>query len=145
MRGVTRGLYGAVAVAGMVMVYGAGLRAQSARPAAVPAEAKAAKNPEASTPASVEAGSKLYQKYCRFCHGATGKGDSPMAPKGMTPSNLADAKWDRGSSDGEIFWIVQNGAPPKYEMKGLKGKVSDPDTWNIVNFVRTLGGATKSH
>jgi mono/diheme cytochrome c family protein len=68
-----------------------------------------------------------------------------MAPKTMKPSNLADATWDRGSSDGEIFWVIQNGAPPKYDMKGLKGKVSDPDIWNIVNFVRTLGGAAKSH
>jgi mono/diheme cytochrome c family protein len=145
MRGVTRALCGALAVTSVVVLSAAGLTAQSAGPVAVPAEAKKMKNPVPSTPASIEAGSQLFTKYCRFCHGNTGKADSAMAPKTMKPSNLADATWDRGSSDGEIFWVIQNGAPPKYEMKGLKGKVSDPDIWNIVNFVRTLGGAAKSH
>ena len=70
-------------------------------------------------------------------------GDSTMAPKTMKPSNLTDAEWVRGSSEGEIFWVIQNGAPPKYEMKGLKGKITDADTWNIVHFVRSLGGAGK--
>ena len=94
-----------------------------------------------SSPAAIEAGKVLFTKYCRFCHGNTGAGDSTMAPKNMKPSNLTDAEWTRGSSDGEIFWIIQNGAPPKYEMKGLKGKVNDADTWNLVHFVRSLGGA----
>ena len=70
-------------------------------------------------------------------------GDSTMAPKNMKPSNLADAEWTRGSSEGEIFWVIQNGAPPNYDMKGLKGKITDADTWNIVHFVRSLGGAGK--
>ena len=28
-------------------------------------------------------------------------------------------------------------------MKGLKGKLSDTDTWNLVHFVRSLGGVPK--
>jgi mono/diheme cytochrome c family protein len=117
---------------------------QPAGPPAVPEEAKKAKNPVASTPESIQAGAQLYTKYCRFCHGTTGKGDSPMAPKNVKPSDLTDADWVHGSSDGGIFWIIQNGAPPKYEMKGLKGKLSDQDTWHLVNYVRSLGGGTKS-
>ena len=97
-----------------------------------------------SSPAAIDAGKVLFAKYCRFCHGDTGAGDSKMAPKTMTPSNLTDAEWTRGSSEGEIFWIIQNGAPPKYEMKGLKSKVTEQDTWNLVHFVRSLGGVPKS-
>ena len=107
------------------------------------AEAAKLKNPVASNAASVASGQQLFQKYCRFCHGATGKGDSAMAPKDMTPSNLADATWDRGSSDGEIFVVIQEGAGPDFKMKGLKGKVSDTDTWHLVNYVRSLGGVKK--
>ena len=99
------------------------------------------KNPVASSPASIAAGQGAYQKYCRFCHGATGRGDSPSAPQTMKPSNLADATWDRGSSDGEIFTVIQEGAGPEYKMKGLKGKLSEADTWSIVNYLRTLGSA----
>jgi len=143
MRGVSKGAAFALALAAMATATVA-LGAQGG-PSAVPAEAKVMKSPVASTPASIEAGGKLYQRYCRFCHGETGKGDSPMAPKTMKPSNLTDAEWARGSSPGEIFWVISNGAPPKYDMKGVKGKVSDQDIWNIVNFVRSLGGVAKSH
>jgi mono/diheme cytochrome c family protein len=106
-------------------------------------EAAKLKNPIAANAASVATGQQLFQKYCRFCHGATGKADSPMAPKDMKPSNLADGSWDRGSTDGEIFVVIQEGAGPDYKMKGLKGKVSDTDTWHLVNYVRSLGGVKK--
>ena len=111
-----------------------------ALPKTVPAEARKMKAAVPSSPAAIAAGKQLYAKYCRFCHGNTGAGDSTMAPKDMKPSNLTDTTWTRGSSEGEIFWIIQNGAPPEYQMKGLKGKLSDTDTWNLVHFVRSLGG-----
>jgi cytochrome c len=101
------------------------------------------KNPVPTSAASIASGQAVFQKYCRFCHGATGKGDSAAAPKDMKPSNLADATWDRGGSDGEIFVVIQEGAGPDYKMKGLKGKLADQDTWHLVNFVRSLGSAQK--
>lgn len=119
-----------------------GLAAQAA-PQTPRAVAAKLKNPVAANPASVATGQQLFQKYCRFCHGATGRGDSPSAPKDMKPSNLTDTTWDRGSSDGEIFVVIQEGAGPDFKMKGLKGKVSDQDTWHLVNYVRSLGGVAK--
>ena len=142
-----RAVFGGVALA-WVVVTGAIVHAQAAPaptgPAAVPAEAKKMKAAFASSPAAIDAGKQLYTKYCRFCHGNTGAGDSTMASKTMTPSNLTDTTWTRGSSEGEMFWIIQNGAPPKYDMKGLKAKVTDADTWNLVHYVRSLGGVPKS-
>ncbi len=147
MSRVFRGMFGGMAVA-WALTLGVSLMAQTAAPAkgpaAVPAEAKKVKAAFASSPAAIAAGKQLFGKYCRFCHGDTGAGDSKMAPKTMQPSNLTDATWTRGSSEGEIFWIIQNGAPPKYDMKGLKGKITDQDTWNLVHFVRSLGGVPKS-
>jgi mono/diheme cytochrome c family protein len=147
MSSVFRGVFGSVALAWSVAM-GASLLAQTAAPApgpaAVPVEAKKMKAAFASSPAAIDAGKVLFAKYCRFCHGDTGMGDSKMAPKTMKPANLTDAEWTRGSSEGEIFWIIQNGAPPKYEMKGLKAKITEQDTWNLVHFVRSLGGVPKS-
>jgi mono/diheme cytochrome c family protein len=145
MRLVTRGLIGAVGFSWLALA-GAGVLAQSgpAAPAAMPPEAKKLKAAFASSPDAINAGKQLYAKYCRFCHGNTGAGDSTMAPKTMQPSNLMDTTWTRGSSEGEIFWVIQNGAPPKYDMKGLKGKITDADTWNLVHYVRSLGGVPKS-
>jgi mono/diheme cytochrome c family protein len=146
MRRVCSGLLGTVAIL-LIAASGVSLAQApaAAGPAAVPADAKKMKSAVASSAASIEAGAELFQKRCRFCHGNTGKGDSTMAPKTMQPSNLTDPTWVRGSSEGEIFWVIQNGAPPKYDMKGLKGKISETDTWNLVNYVRSLGGVPKSH
>jgi len=137
---VSEGLIGCVA-AHWLMVTGARVLAQTpAPPKEVPAEAKKMKAAVPSSPAAIEAGKQLYAKYCRFCHGDTGLGDGRLAPKNSKPSDLTDKEWTRGSSEGEIFWIIQNGAPPDYQMKGLKGKVADADTWNLVHFVRSLSG-----
>ncbi len=101
-------------------------------------EAQKMKNPVAASPASIKAGQQLFQKNCRFCHGADAKGDGPMAPEGTHPPNLTDDKWDRGSSDGEIYAVIRDGAGPKFDMKGYKSKMTEQEIWNIVNYLRSL-------
>ena len=108
-------------------------------------EGKKLKNPVAATAASIEAGSKTYQKMCAFCHGKDAAGKGPMVPKGMTtPPSLIDAKWERGSTDGEIFLVLREGAGPKFEMKGLKSKLAEENLWHVVNYLRSLGSKSKS-
>ena len=102
------------------------------------AEAKKMKNPVESTAASIAAGKAAYGRNCRFCHNADAKGNGPMAPEGTHPSDLTDAKWDRGSTDGEIFAVIRDGAGPKFDMKGYKSKLSETDIWNVVNYLRSL-------
>ena len=96
------------------------------------------RNPVPATAASIKTGEQLFQKNCMFCHGPTGLGDGKLVPKGMQPANLADDKWDRGSTDGEIHAVIMGGIPDK-KMPGLKGRVTDADAWHIVNFIRSLG------
>lgn len=107
------------------------------------AEAKKIKNPVASSATSIAAGQATYQKMCRFCHGDKAEGNGKMAPKGSNPPNLTDAEWKFGDTDGEIFTVLQNGTPPNFVMKGYKGKVPDPDLWNVVNYLRSLGPQRK--
>ena len=103
------------------------------------AEGKALKNPIKADAASVAAGQALYTKNCQFCHGPKGLGDGPLAPKDVHPANLTDAMWVRGSTDGEIYKVIMEGAGPDFKMKGVKGRLMDNDVWNIVNYVRSLG------
>jgi len=105
------------------------------------AAAKAVKNPVPATAASIKAGEALYQKNCQFCHGPTGLGDGKLAPKDMKPANLTDAKWDHGSTDGEIHAVILGGLMDK-KMPGVKGRMSDTDVWNIVNYLRSIGPKT---
>src|SRR5262249_54485688 len=104
-------------------------------------EAAKMKNPVASSAASIAAGKAAYTKNCRFCHGNDAKGNGPMAPKDTHPPDLTDAKWDRGSTDGEIFAVIRDGAGPKFDMKGYKSKMTETEMWNVVNFLRSV--ATK--
>ena len=97
--------------------------------------------PAPGTPAeSIAAGQALYAKYCRACHGATGLGDGPGAAalKDVKPANLADATWDHGSSDGEIFTVIQKGIPPRLAMNAFEGRLNDTQIWNIVNYIKSL-------
>ena len=102
-------------------------------------EAKKMKNAVPSSAESIAAGKALYTRNCRFCHGDDAKGNGQMAPKDTHPSDLTDAKWDRGDSDGEIFVVLRDGAGPDFKMKGYKGRMSDTDMWNVVNFLRSIG------
>src|SRR5260370_19406969 len=131
-----------VVVLAWVGLVAAGARGQ--QPGGNP-EAKKLKNPVPATPESIAAGQGVYQKFCRFCHGADAKGDGPMAPEGTHPSNLVDDKWDRGSTDGEIFAVIRDGAGPKFDMKGCAGKLTETDMWNVVNYLRSLVPKAKSH
>jgi mono/diheme cytochrome c family protein len=103
-----------------------------------PAAAKL-KNPVKATPDSIKAGETAYGKYCKFCHGPEAKGNGALAPKGTMPPDLTDAKWEHGSTDGEIFTNIKDGIGPKFDMKPMGAKIMDPDIWNIVNFLRSIG------
>ena len=102
------------------------------------ADGKKLKNPVTSSTESIKAGAALYGKYCKFCHGADAKGNGPMAPKDTHPPDLTDAKWDHGSTDGEIFMVIKEGVGPKFDMKGLKSKMTDKEIWNVVNYLHSL-------
>ena len=124
-------------IVGGVLVWTAvtiGAQAHGGDPAAA-----AVKNPIASSPKSIADGQKLYQTNCRHCHGAKGLGDGPLAPTDPSPSNLTDAEWNHGSSDGEIFALISNGAGPDSQMKPMKTKLSNRDIWNVINYIRSLG------
>jgi mono/diheme cytochrome c family protein len=107
-------------------------------------EAKKLKNPVASTPESIKAGEGNYQKFCRFCHGADAKGNGPQAPKDTHPPDLTDAKWDNGSSDGEIFTSIRDGVGPKFDMRAFKSKLTEDQIWEVVNYIRSLGPQQKA-
>jgi mono/diheme cytochrome c family protein len=134
MRRVSNGFLFSVVV---VLAVLAGLSASAQQPGGSE-EGKKLKNPVASSPDSIKAGAASFAKYCKFCHNADAKGNGPMAPKDTHPSDLTDAKWDRGSTDGEIFMVIKEGAGPKFDMKGFKSKMTDQEIWNVVNYLHSL-------
>ena len=108
-------------------------------------EAAKLKNPVPANAASVAAGQTAYAKQCAGCHGDTGKGDGSMGEElNPKPSNLTDADWKHGSTDGEIFVLIRDGGSKGTGMKGYKSKLTEHQIWDVVNYVRSLG-PVKSH
>ena len=100
------------------------------------------KNPVASSAASIAAGKKLYDAQCASCHGPTGKGDGKAgALLKPLPSDISDTEWKHGSSDGEIFTVIRDGAR-QTGMRAYGSKVPANDIWNLVNYVRSLSPKT---
>lgn len=104
-------------------------------------EAQKIKNPVPADTESIEAGKKLYQRYCASCHGPQAKGDGGLALSGGTPSDLTDETWDYGSTDGEIFVVIRDGVSS--DMLAYKDKLNEKQIWQIVNFIRSLGPKPK--
>jgi len=107
-------------------------------------EAAKMKNPVKADATSIAAGQKLYDSNCAGCHGDTGKGDGSMGedlnPK---PSNLVDADWKHGSTDGELFLVIRDGAR-NTGMKAFGKKMTAHQIWDVINYIRSIGPA-KSH
>ena len=104
-------------------------------------EAVGIKNPTAPTPESVPNGKKLFVFFCAACHGPGGKGDGGIygAFGGGSPTDLTDDEFQSVMTDGEIFWAIKEGIG-LVEMGGMKKRMTDPQIWDIVSFVRSLGG-----
>jgi mono/diheme cytochrome c family protein len=94
--------------------------------------------------ASTEEGEKLYGTECAACHGLEGN-NPPDAGRWMYP-RAADltSREVQQYSDRELFWILKNGV----RLSGMPafGKVeTDENIWNLIQYVRTLPSALKSH
>ena len=97
------------------------------------------KNPVAVNAASLTEGKQLFTKQCAPCHGALGKGDGKAgATLKPLPSDLTDATWKHGSTDGEIFTVIRDGVK-ETSMRGFTGKMTSKELWTVVNYVCSLG------
>ena len=112
-------------------------------PKIVNAQAAKLKNPLTSNAATVDAGRELYLTHCASCHGKKGKGDGGQALGGGTPSDLTDATWEHGSTDGEIYWVIREGIESNADMLAYKKTLSEKETWQIVVFIRSIGPKKK--
>lgn len=102
-------------------------------------EAAARKNPVPADAKSLAEGKELYVANCLDCHGETGKGDGPMAAYTgePLPSDLSDAEWKHGSSDGEIFKVIHEGVE-NTGMKNFDKDLTEQQIWHLVNYVKSL-------
>jgi mono/diheme cytochrome c family protein len=119
--------------------------ARTARKMATPSGAHKEKNPVADSP-DVEREARLhFADHCAFCHGNDGSGDT-MIGDGLYPKppNLRADPTQR-LSDGDIFWIIENGVRftgmPAFGGAGSEHGDTD-SSWKLVHFIRHLPALT---
>jgi cytochrome c6 len=79
-------------------------------------------------------GETLFKTKCAVCHGADGKGETPMAKKlGVRNLGSADVQ---GQSDAQITDIVTKG---KNKMPAFDGKLTKEQIGQLVAYIRELG------
>jgi cytochrome c oxidase cbb3-type subunit 3 len=82
----------------------------------------------------VAEGKRLYEFYnCVGCHAHGGGGMGPP---------LMDIKWIYGSNPEQVFATIVQGRPNG--MPAFRGKIAEEQVWQLVAYVRSLGGLTSS-
>ncbi len=105
---------------------------------AIPQGARAARNPVTNSPENLRDARLHFADHCAVCHGNDGSGDSMMG-KGLYPKppDLRSAETQK-LSDGELFWIIENGV----RFTGMPAFGGDQghqeDSWKLVLFIRHL-------
>ena len=98
----------------------------------------ARKNPVRLAQASVERGKKLYMTQCAICHGAKGDGKGELVEEmKISVPDLTKPDPLKKRTDGEWFAIITQGGGA---MPGQGGRMKDREKWDLVNFLRSLGG-----
>jgi mono/diheme cytochrome c family protein len=114
------------------------LLARNARQLAIPADARKQQDPIPGSPDNLRDARLHFADHCAICHGNEGTGDT-MIGKGLYPKppDLRTAETQK-LSDGELFWIIENGVRftgmPAFG--GTPG--SQEDSWKLVRFIRHL-------
>jgi mono/diheme cytochrome c family protein len=86
----------------------------------------------------VKTGRELYDALCSPCHGRLGDGQGMIAQRGFAVSREVSTYHTerlRKMPDGYIFDVISNGYGAMYPMKA---KMSVPERWAIVTYVRAL-------
>ncbi len=112
--------------------------ARNARHMAIPAGARKQQNPIPASPDNLRDARRHFADHCTVCHGNEGTGDTPIG-KGLYPKPPdLRAEDTQKLSDGELFWIIENGVRftgmPAFG--GSHG--SEEDSWKLVRFIRHL-------
>lgn len=114
------------------------LFARGMRNLAIPASAKKLTNSAPLTPQTLREARIHFADHCAVCHGNDGGGITVFGlglyPK---PPDLRLAH-TQALSDGELFWIIENGV--RFTgMPGFAGHgAAEDDSWKLVHFIRHL-------
>jgi mono/diheme cytochrome c family protein len=113
--------------------------ALSARSAALPSDARARTNPLPNNPEVLAEARAHWADHCAGCHSNDGSGDALLGKRTYPPAPDMRLPATQQMTDGELFYIIQNGirltAMPAW---GGGSAHDEQDSWKLVHFIRHL-------
>jgi mono/diheme cytochrome c family protein len=111
--------------------------ARNVRHLAIPARARATPNPVRISPENLREARLHFADHCATCHANDGRGSTEIG-QGLFPKPPdLRAPETQKLSDGELFWIIENGVRftgmPAFSSHG-----EQDDSWELVLFIRHL-------
>jgi len=112
--------------------------ARLVRHLAIPADARAMRNPVPVSDEALAEARAHFADHCAICHDNDGSGQT-MIGQGLYPKPPdLRARETQQLSDGELYWIIENGV----RLTGMPafgtGTPDDLDTWTLVHLIRRL-------
>ena len=119
-------------------VFAAGM----ARSAAMPAGAEERQNPEPASDEVLSEARAHWADHCATCHGNDGSGNVLMGRQMYPPAPDMRKEGTQKKTDGELFYIIENGVRLT-GMPAWGGSAhSEEDSWKLVRFIRHLPAMT---
>jgi mono/diheme cytochrome c family protein len=117
--------------------------AGKARTMAIPADAKSRLNPIGNSPEVMEAARAHWADHCASCHANDGSGDTVIGKNLYPPAPDMRLPDTQQLTDGELFYIIQNGIRLTGMPAWGNGTAQDEeDSWKLVHFIRHLPQVT---
>jgi mono/diheme cytochrome c family protein len=115
------------------------LAARQARAMALPSGARERANPVADSPEVFEEARAHWADHCAGCHSNNGSGASEMGKHMYPPAPDMRQAGTQDLTDGELFYIIQNGIRLTGMPSWGSGSSGDErDSWKLVRFIRHL-------
>jgi mono/diheme cytochrome c family protein len=117
--------------------------ARQARAIAAPAGARDTTNPIVDSPEVLAEARAHWADHCAACHSNNGSGDTELGKHMYPPAPDMRQADTQNLTDGELFYIIQNGirltGMPSW---GSGTSHDEQDSWKLVRFIRHLPNLT---
>lgn len=108
------------------------------RNTAIPKAAREMQNPMSASPELLVEARRHFADHCASCHGNDGRGVTEMGQKLYPPAPDMNLPATQNLTDGELYYIIENGVRFTGMPAWGTGGTNDHDTWHLVLFVRDL-------
>jgi mono/diheme cytochrome c family protein len=112
--------------------------ARAARRMAIPAKAQRAANPVPFSPEVWAQSRAHFADHCANCHANDGSGQTELGQNLYPKAPDMRLAVTQDLTDGELYWIIENGIRLSGMPAWGTGGDNDTDTWMLVHFIRHL-------